>query len=202
MLVRRWAAVIFLSLHLFACDDGGAKANKAADGAITCPSLGQVTPPTCVDSTTVNPNRVAVATVTQTRSTNSDGYSFTLYDDGSAEGGVSSFSISRALSWEACHLPSATPLVLACLNWLAQAGDISQIPVSINCGKSISFGTFTSITYGGISSIDLQCVDVTRYPCKDFSYCTSLLDAPTTSYPQQQDGGTPGIEVDGGVVFF
>ena len=205
MSVRRWATVTLLSVHFFACGGGAAKPKDAGDGATTCPGLGEVTPPSCVDSTTVNPNRVAVATVTETRSNNSDGYTFTLYDDGSAEGAVSSLSISRALSMEACHLPNASPLVLACLNWLAQAGDISQIPASDTCGKSISFGTSTYITYGGIASVDLQCVDVTRYPCKDFSYCTSLLGVPAPSYPQQQDGGTlspPGTEVDGGVVFF
>ena len=187
MSTRRWAMVNILSVHVLACGTGGAKLSDAADSA-TCPSPSEVPLPSCVGSTTVNPNRIGVATVAETSSTNSDGYAFTLYDDGSAEGQVYILSLTRAMSRQACHLPSATPLVVACLDWLAQAGDISQIPTS-TCMKSISFGTSTYVCYRGVYSPDLQCVDHVAYPCKDFTYCTSLLGVPAPAYPQQQDGG-------------
>lgn len=162
-----------------------------AAGPASCPNLGPVATPICVDAPNVNSSRIAVATVTETSSTNSDGYTFTLYDDGSAEGSVASLSRTRAISREACHLERGTALVLTCLDWLSQADGISKIPVTSLCPKSISFGTRTFITYEGASTGDLQCVDGTQYSCGNFKNCTALLGVPKASYPQTEDGGVP-----------
>jgi hypothetical protein len=50
-------------------------------------------------------------------------------------------------------------------------------------------GALAFITYRGISSVDLQCVDSVQYPCTDFHYCTYLLGVPATVYFQPHDGG-------------
>jgi hypothetical protein len=174
--------------HSVATGDGGGR-DAAAEVGVRCPNLGEVPRPSCVELTEVNPNRVALATVTETISTNSDGYTFTLYDDGSAEGAVSSLSRTGGITRAPCHLPPLVPLVLTCLDWLAQAGDISRIPTFNYCPKSVSFGTRTYITYGGSTSVDLQCIDPAQYTCNNFTYCTSLLNVPAILYNQGRDGG-------------
>ena len=180
--------------QLAACGGGGKGPSGPPDSGtgdvvgVNCPSLGEAAYPACVDSGDVDPNRVALATVTETSSTNSDGYTFTLYNDGSAEGAVSMPSRIGAISREACHLPPLTPMVRNCLDWLAQAGDISLIP-TYPCAKSISLGTRTYVTYGGISSGDLQCIDTRQYSCTDFGNCTSLLSVPPTVFVQHDGGG-------------
>jgi hypothetical protein len=45
---------------------------------------------------------------------------------------------------------------------LEQIGDVSTIPTGI-CGKSVSFGTSTNITYKGKTSGDIQCIQ-SQYP--------------------------------------
>jgi hypothetical protein len=199
MAAHHWAMVVLVCEQLAACGGGGkgpsgppdsGRADVQADSpaGASCPSLGAAVLPVCVEAGEVNPNRVALATVTETSSTNSDGYTFTLYDDGSAEGAVSMPSRSGAITQQSCHLPPLTPMVRNCLDWLAQAGDISLIP-TYPCAKSISFGTRTYVTYGGVTSSDLQCIDPEQYACTDVSNCTSLLGVPPRVFVQPDGGG-------------
>ena len=101
---------------------------------------------------------VILATITQSRSTNTVGYEVVIHSDGSAtaEIGGSSFGLRTEPSRSQQFPPGAID-TKTLRRLLTEIGDVSRIP-SGNCPKSVSFGTRTQITYANKTSGDLQCI--------------------------------------------
>jgi len=99
-----------------------------------------------------------LATVTQSRSTNTLGYRIVIYDDGSAiaeiGGAISALRTEPARSQQ---FPPGAIDTKTLRRLLTEIGDVSKIPTG-GCAKSASFGTRTQITYGSKTSGDLQCI--------------------------------------------
>ena len=99
-----------------------------------------------------------LATVTQSRSTNTLGYRIVIYDDGSAiaeiGGAISALRTEPARSQQ---FPPGAIDTKTLRRLLTEIGDVSKIPTG-GCAKSASFGTRTQITYGSMTSGDLQCI--------------------------------------------
>jgi hypothetical protein len=99
-----------------------------------------------------------LATITQSRSTNTLGYRILIYDDGSATAEIAGSSpapgteLSRSQQFAAGAIDTRTLRRL-----LTEIGDVSKIPTG-SCAKSASFGTRTQITYASKTSGDLQCI--------------------------------------------
>jgi hypothetical protein len=105
-----------------------------------------------------------LATITQSRSTNTLGYKLVIHNDGSAtaEIGGASFALrmepSRSQQFPPGTIDTKTLRLL-----LTEIGDVSRIPTG-SCAKAVSFGTRTQITYASKTSGDLQCI---RGPASD-----------------------------------
>lgn len=99
-----------------------------------------------------------LATIIQSRSTNTRGYKVVIHNDGSAtaEIGGASFA-SRIEPPRSQQFPPGTIDTRTLRRLLAQIGDVSKIPTG-GCAKSVSFGTRTQIAYAGRTSGDLQCI--------------------------------------------
>jgi len=99
-----------------------------------------------------------LATITQSRSTNTRGYKVVIHNDGSAtvEIGPASFA-PRPEPSQTQQVPPGTVDTKTLRHLLTEIGDVSKIPTG-NCAKSVSFGTRTQITYASKTSGDLQCV--------------------------------------------
>ncbi|MGO9863964.1 MAG: hypothetical protein ACLPLR_10175 [Terriglobales bacterium] len=95
-----------------------------------------------------------LATIIQSGSTNSRGYSVVLHNDGSA---TSVFIGTTDAMVEKREFPAGTVDTKTLGQLLAQIGDVSKIPAG-HCPKSVSFGTTTKIEYEGKTSGDLQCI--------------------------------------------
>jgi hypothetical protein len=99
-----------------------------------------------------------LATIIQSRSTNTRAYKVVIHNDGSATAEISgasfAFSIEPPRSQQ---FPPGTIDTKTLRRLLAEIGDVSRIPTG-GCAKSISFGTRTQITYAGKTSGDLQCI--------------------------------------------
>jgi hypothetical protein len=99
-----------------------------------------------------------LATITQSRSTNTLGYRILIYDDGSATAEIAGSSpapgteLSRSQQFPAGAIDTKTLRSL-----LTEIGDVSKIPTG-GCAKSASFGTRTQVTYASKTSGDLQCI--------------------------------------------
>lgn len=99
-----------------------------------------------------------LAVITQSRSTNTRGYTVTIHNDGSATAEIEGASFAgrieppRAQEFSAGTIDTKTLRRL-----LTEIGDVSSIPIGF-CAKSVSFGTRTQITYQGKTSGDLQCL--------------------------------------------
>jgi hypothetical protein len=101
------------------------------------------------------PLKGILATITQSRSTNTLGYEVVIHNDGSASakiGGTSFAHPSRSQEF-----PPGTIDTDTLRNLLTYVGDVSKIPTA-DCPKSASFGTRTQITYESKTSGDLQCI--------------------------------------------
>jgi hypothetical protein len=99
-----------------------------------------------------------LATITQSRSTNSLGYRILIYNDGSATAEIA--GASSALPTEPSRSQEFPPGAIdtkTLRRLLAEIGDVSKIPTG-GCAKSASFGTRTQITYASKTSGDLQCI--------------------------------------------
>jgi hypothetical protein len=99
-----------------------------------------------------------LATITQSRSTNTLGYSVLIYNDGSATAEIA--AASSALRTEPSRSQEFPPGAIdtkTLRRLLADIGDVSKIPTG-GCAKSVSFGTRTQITYVSKTSGDLQCI--------------------------------------------
>jgi hypothetical protein len=100
-----------------------------------------------------------LATITQSRSTNTRAYKVLIHNDGSAiaeGGGPAAFSLHSEPP-QSQQFPPGTVDTKTLRRLLAEVGDVSRIPAG-NCAKSASFGTRTEISYAGRTSGDLQCV--------------------------------------------
>jgi hypothetical protein len=99
-----------------------------------------------------------LATITQSRSTNTRGYKLVIYDDGSATAEIDASSAAvPAEPPRAQQFPRRAIDVKTLQRLLTEIGDVSKIPIG-GCAKSASFGTRTLITYAGKTSGDLQCI--------------------------------------------
>ena len=99
-----------------------------------------------------------LATITQSRSTNTRGYRLVIRDDGSAtaEIGGASLAVPTEPS-PSRQFPTGSIDTKTLRRLLTEIGDVSRIPTG-GCAKSVSFGTRTQITYAGKTSGDLQCI--------------------------------------------
>jgi hypothetical protein len=99
-----------------------------------------------------------LATITQSRSTNTLGYRIVIHDDGSATAEIG--GASSALRTEPSRSQQFPPGAIdtkTLRRLLTEIGDVSKIPTG-ECAKSVSFGTRTQVTYAGRTSGDLQCI--------------------------------------------
>jgi hypothetical protein len=99
-----------------------------------------------------------LATITQSRSTNTRGYRVVIHNDGSAtaEIGGAGFGPGTEPS-RSQQFPPGTIDIKTLRRLLTEIGDVSRIPTG-GCAKSASFGTRTQITYASKTSGDLQCI--------------------------------------------
>jgi len=100
-----------------------------------------------------------LATITQSRSTNTRAYKVVIHNDGSATaegGGPAAFSLQSQPPRSQQFSPGTVD-IKTLRRLLDEIGDVSRIPTG-NCAKSASFGTRTAISYAGKTSGDLQCV--------------------------------------------
>jgi hypothetical protein len=99
-----------------------------------------------------------LATITQSRSTNTRGYKVVIRNDGSAtaEIGGASFALPTEPS-RSQQFPPGTIDTNMLRRLLTEIGDVSRIPTG-SCAKSVSFGTRTQINYASKTSGDLQCI--------------------------------------------
>jgi hypothetical protein len=100
-----------------------------------------------------------LATIIQSRSTNTRGYTVVIRNDGSATAEISS-GAGFAPGPEPPRtqvFPPGTIDTKTLRRLLTEIGDVSKIPAG-SCPKSVSFGTRTQIAYAGKTSGDLQCI--------------------------------------------
>jgi hypothetical protein len=99
-----------------------------------------------------------LATITQSRSTNTLGYRIVIHDDGSAIAEIGgAISALRTEPSRSQQFPLGAIDTKTLRRLLTEIGDVSKIPTG-GCAKSASFGTRTQITYGSKTSGDLQCI--------------------------------------------
>ena len=99
-----------------------------------------------------------LATIIQSRSTNTLGYTIVIHNDGSATSEIG--GASSALRTEPSRSQQFPPRAIdtkTLRRLLTEIGDVSKIPTG-GCAKSASFGTRTQITYANKTSGDLQCI--------------------------------------------
>ncbi len=99
-----------------------------------------------------------LATIIQSRSTNTRGYRVVIHKDGSATAEIGGASSIRKQEPPRSQLfPAGTIDTKKLRHLLIEIGDVSRIPAG-SCPKSVSFGTRTQIAYAGRTSGDLQCI--------------------------------------------
>jgi hypothetical protein len=99
-----------------------------------------------------------LAVISQSRSTNSRGYTVTIHNDGGATAEIEGATVvGHAGSPRSQQFPAGTVDTKTLRNLLSEIGDVGKIPTG-GCAKSVSFGTSTEITYAGKTSGDLQCI--------------------------------------------
>jgi hypothetical protein len=114
-------------------------------------------------------SREEVASIRVTASTNSGEIDVVVFSDASAERtiGPHRYDASTGLDPSPMSYPPGSPEVVTFLCDLAAVGDVSAIPADPGgpsptlpgCAKSASFGTITTVTAGGKTSGDLQCLE-------------------------------------------
>ena len=125
---------------------------------------------TCsLDVSNSSDGSLLVATIRVSQSTNTSEIDVAVYADGSADRtlGPARFGDGSALDPPAKAFAPGSPEVVMFLCDLATVGDVSAIPADPGkpsptlpgCAKSGSFGTITTVTAGGNTSGDLQCLD-------------------------------------------
>lgn len=156
-LTRRWGLILGLYmviLNLLA-SEGLLQSSSAAARQATSPS----SPATATAAQETKPGAGGdLATIIQSRSTNTRAYNVVIHNDGSAAVEFSGAGhISSNAPAQSQQFPPGTIDTHRLRSLLAQIGDVSRIPIGF-CAKSASFGTTTRISYAGKKSGDLQCV--------------------------------------------
>lgn len=114
-----------------------------------------------------------LATIIQSRSTNSRGYSVAILNDGSATAEFASQSITLPSEPSPSQVfPPGMIDTTTLRRLLIAIGDVSEIPIG-NRVKSVSFGTCTQIEYDGKSSGDLQSVPEQTFDSDSALVCAS-----------------------------
>jgi hypothetical protein len=99
-----------------------------------------------------------LATIIQSRSTNTRAYKVVIHNDGSATAEISGAGVAfRPEPPRTQEFPPGTIDTKTLRRLLTEIGDVSKIPTG-GCAKSVSFGTRTQIEYAGKTSGDLQCI--------------------------------------------
>jgi hypothetical protein len=99
-----------------------------------------------------------LATIIQSRSTNTRSYNVVIHNDGSAAVEFNGAGlVSSNAPAQSQQFPPGTIDTHRLRSLLTQIGDVSRIPIGF-CMKSASFGTTTRISFVGKKSGDLQCV--------------------------------------------
>jgi hypothetical protein len=99
-----------------------------------------------------------LATILQSRSTNSRAYQVVIHDDGSATVEISGGPLTTRIEPpRSQQFPAGTIDTKTLRRLLAEIGDVGRIPTG-GCAKSVSFGTRTQIEYASKTSGDLQCI--------------------------------------------
>ena len=127
----------------------------------------------------------AVALVRVSASTNSAEVDVAVYSDGSATRTIGP-ARNSVLDGTPAMFPPGQPAVLQFLKDLEAVGNVAAIPIG-QCPKSVSFGTTTTVTAGGNTSGDLQCLkNPTPAETSLAADCNTLAaDSPQTTL----DGG-------------
>jgi hypothetical protein len=126
-----------------------------------------------------------VALIKVSASTNSAEIDVTVYSDGSANRTIGPARNSVLDGQPAMFLPGQ-PAVANFIADLDTVGNVAAIPIG-QCGKSVSFGTTTTVTAGGKTSGDLQCLS---NPTAAETSLASDCEVLTTGSPQGTfDGG-------------
>src|SRR6266852_2809432 len=88
-----------------------------------------------------------LATITQSRSTNTRGYKVVIHNDGSATAEIGGASLAlRTEPSRSQQFPPGAIDTKTLRHLLTEIGDVSRIPTG-GCPKSVSFGTRIQITY-------------------------------------------------------
>jgi len=136
---------------------------------------------TCAIDLSTSETRMLVASIHVTASTNTGTIDVAVYNDGSAERTIGPANYdggSSNLTPDPASFPAGSPEVIAFLCDLAAAGPIMHIPILGGCAKSVSFGTTMSVTAGGQTSGDLECVAPEASPAaKALSHDCDVLTA-------------------------
>jgi len=131
-----------------------------------------------------------VALIKVSASTNSAEVDVTVYSDGSATRTIGPARNSVLDVTPAMFLPGQ-PAVAHFLADLDAVGNVAAIPIG-QCPKSASFGTTTTVTAGGKTSGDLQCL---KNPTAAETSLAADCDALTNGDPQATfDGGAPAFD--------
>jgi len=102
-------------------------------------------------------SRTLLATINESRSTNTIGYILTLYTDGSGSLEYEQEPPRLFFSEQRQHFNKGTWDINKLKTDLQVVGNVSTIVSPQACGKSVSFGTVLTITYNGHTSGDLSC---------------------------------------------
>ncbi len=96
-----------------------------------------------------------VATISLSASTNTPSVLMIVYSNAAADEIVGPTVGAPGYS---STYPPGSPDVVAFLSDLAAVGNVAAIPTGDQCSKSVSFGTTTTVSAGGNTSGDLQCL--------------------------------------------
>jgi hypothetical protein len=151
---NRPANAFLLSVPLVLVFAGSLPSNLVAAQQAITPESHQATA-TAEQETGING---ILATITQSRSTNTLGYKVVIRNDGSATAEIGDASSApRTEPSRSQQFPPGAIDAKTLRRLLTEIGDVSKIPTG-GCAKSVSFGTRTQITYAGKTSGDLQCI--------------------------------------------
>jgi hypothetical protein len=131
-----------------------------------------------------------LALIKVSASTNSAEIDVTVYSDGTANRTIGPARNSE-LDGTPAMFPPGQPAVVQFLADLVAVGNVAAIPIG-QCGKSVSFGTTTTVTAGGKTSGDLQCLS---NPTPAETRLAEDCDTLTTGIPNETfDGGAPAFD--------
>lgn len=153
---RRWVRLGFYIVILHGLASEGLFQGSCAAAQQATP---RSSPATATTRQGTNPGDGGdLATIIQSRSTNTRAYNVVIHNDGSATAEISGASpASGNPPARSQRFPPGTIDTHALRSLITKVGDVSRIPIGF-CMKSASFGTTTTISYAGGNSGDLQCI--------------------------------------------